>query len=114
MKLPRSVTVGHLKLRLREMPTAEANERGIDGWFDYENGRIDVAESLTPSVKAEITLHELLHAAFYVAKTDMSEDVEEKVVSALAPVLLSVLRDNPTLVSALRKASKQLSKEATP
>lgn len=111
MKLPRSVTVGHLKLRFRELPQTEAVERGIDGWFDYENGRIEVAESLTPSVKAEITLHEILHAAFYVAKTGASDDEEEKVVSALAPVLLSVIRDNPSLISTLRKAAKQLSKE---
>lgn len=111
MKLPRSVTVGHLKLRFRELPNEEAVERGIDGWFDYENGRIEVAEGLSPSVKAEITLHEILHAAFYVAKTGLSDDEEEKVVNTIAPVLLSFLRDNPSLVTLLRKASKELSRE---
>jgi hypothetical protein len=42
---------------------------------------------------------------------DVSDDEEEKVVNTIAPVLLSVLRDNPSLISTLRKASKEFSKE---
>jgi len=106
LKLPRSITVGHMKLRFREMPTDEAQEKQIDGLFDYENGRIDVAEKLTGSVKAEIALHEVLHAAFYVAKLDTPE--EERIVTGLAPVLLSVLRDNPSFINTLRKAAKEI------
>lgn len=93
------------------MPTPEAEHKDIDGWFDYENGRIDVAENLTPSVKAEVALHEVLHAAVYVAKLGLSEEDEEKVVSGLAPVLLSVLRDNPSFINTLRKAAKEIPQE---
>lgn len=106
MKLPRFVTVGHLKLRVVEISADEATARGINGEFDYENGKIELAANLVPSVKAEIALHEVLHAAFEVAKLKATEEGEETFVSGLAPVLLSFIRDNPTFLRELAKAAK--------
>lgn len=108
MKLPRYVTVGHMKVRMTALSVLEAQERGIDGWFDYENARIDVADSLAPSVKAETALHEVLHAICYVAKMEITEEDEERFVNRITPFLLQFLRDNPTFITSLRKAAKAI------
>lgn len=49
-------------------------------------------------------LHEVLHAVIGVSTMELyhaEDNLEEKVVGQLAPLLLAVLRDNPELVAAL-------------
>lgn len=73
-----------------------------DPWGDTQfiNEQIRVRATATPRVKRETLLHETLHAATFF--TGMSEELskraEERLVNRLAPVLLMILRDNPSLV----------------
>lgn len=51
-------------------------------------------------VQRDTLMHELLHALSDTYGVEWVKD-EERMVSRLAPLLLTVLRDNPTLVEAL-------------
>ena len=57
---------------------------------------------LSGTVAAECLLHELLHAIYdQTSLRGGGKSAEEDVVSAISPLIVSVLRDNPTLVALL-------------
>ncbi|MCA3704240.1 MAG: hypothetical protein INF12_14555 [Methylobacterium sp.] len=106
MKLPESVQIGHMRVAVVAMPERSGSRKDADGWFDYQRATIEVWDGLAPQVKAEILLHEILHAACIAGNTGLEGDTEERVVNGLAPVLLMLLRDNPDLFHELREALK--------
>jgi hypothetical protein len=106
MELPESVQVGHLRIAVVAMSERSSARKDADGWFNYQHATIEIWDGLAPQVKAEILLHEILHAACIVGNTGVEGDVEERVVTGLAPVLLMLLRDNPETFAALAGAVK--------
>ena len=101
MKLPEAIRIGYLVIRVREMDEEEACHRGINGWWDYEKATIEIAASLAPAVKAEIFLHEVLHACCTLGNVDISDEQEESAVNGIAPRLLQFLVDHPNIVAAM-------------
>ena len=78
---------------------------------------IYIRPDLPPMVERETLLHEVMHAAYYVAGNpfgwmnlapDDDEDremsLEEQTIRFTSPLILSVLRDNPDLVAYLTQA----------
>lgn len=65
--------------------------------------RILVDHEMSHSQIQETILHEALHAMYDLsgATFDLEDNTEERLVRALAPVLLRFLRDNPKLLQAL-------------
>lgn len=62
--------------------------------------RVDVSAPFT--LTADTLLHEILHACWnQTPLRERDEDDEERTVTALTPLLLGVLRDNPDLVAYL-------------
>jgi hypothetical protein len=76
------------------------------GRVDLDRGIIRIDDPQPPSVVADATLHELLHAIW--AERGLPErSREERVVTALAQGLVSVFRDNPGLLAYLDKLMKE-------
>lgn len=61
--------------------------------------RIIIDTDNGPDQLRDVTLHELVHACLAVVMDDNPDAVEERMVSALAPMLLYVLRRNPHIVA---------------
>lgn len=71
---------------------------GLDfGETDIEKLEIRLHPDRHPQVQKETLLHETLHACMNVAALDheLGEELEEKVVRRLTPVLMCVLTRNP-------------------
>lgn len=102
MKFPSKVRVGAHVYSLRF--DDELHRHNLTGLCSTEPLWISIApNTMAPTSEKETVLHELMHAAWNqtsLAKKVSSDDQEEA-VWALAPLLLSVLRDNPKLVSYL-------------
>lgn len=85
----------------------EVEDEDLDGNLGDTNGntgRVRIRKSLSPSLKRETVLHELIHAALAASGhgtliVHMKD--EEHLVSVLAPVLLHTLRENPDLAAYL-------------
>ncbi|MES1994455.1 MAG: hypothetical protein V4457_12900 [Pseudomonadota bacterium] len=71
------------------------------------NQTLHIRPDLTPQQQASALIHEVIHAcfhAFFLPEGNMSE---EDVCSRLEVPLTNVVRDNPKLFEALRKALLQ-------
>lgn len=80
---------------------------GGSGSCNFHDHRIEVTLGFSPLYTKETLLHEVLHAAWERAfpNAPLSWDAqEEKFIRAISPVLLGILRDNPTLVRYLTEA----------
>lgn len=93
--LPNWVQIGYLCIQVREMSAEEAQERGVNGWWDYEQATILVAENLDQQVKREIFLHELLHACCTLGNAQVDSEAEERVVNGIAPLLIHSMIEQP-------------------
>ena len=72
---------------------------GLNGLADCDGLEISVVKSLKLDTEQDILLHEVLHAV----EGQMGLDVEDTVIERLATGLLAVLKDNPNLMSYLRR-----------
>lgn len=104
MRLPKEILVGpHLyRIRMAKRDEIHLAHAGALGQCEASSTTIYVNPHMSDSQTADTLLHELLHAAF--DQTSMRQGNmgnEEEVVSALAPILLTMLRANPELVEVL-------------
>lgn len=105
MDMPPSIKVGpHVYSVVRETKATMPN---LVGDSDFDKMRIRVRKPLRKSKAQEILLHELLHATTYPNYTGAYLEDErytpEEIVSAVSPVLLQVLQENPDLLEYLTK-----------
>lgn len=102
--LPASVKVGAFDYAIERWSACAA--AGARRWGECSHTeyviRVQV-EVPSPVKAAEVFLHELSHAVFYVAGVE-DDDKEERIVNLTAPVWLMVYRDNPWLHVWLRDA----------
>lgn len=102
------VQVGPLTYRITDDPREwEADHIELSGHYGYTDHRrglifIDAGEASSSMVPV-ILLHELMHAAAFAAgQLDNRKRREEDWVVLVAPVLVSILRDNPGLDAFLK------------
>lgn len=106
MKLPASVKVGNYTFTVHAVPGHEMDKRQAAGQFSGYAQTIDLRTDMGDANLRDALLHEVLHGVLYahglarVLELD-ADGHEEKLVSALTPVILGVLRDNPALVKFL-------------
>ena len=99
MKPPAAIIVGPHTYGVEVVPEIPGS---LLGEADHCTLTIRVVADLPDSVTAEVVLHELLHCLIDQGPLrDFDSDVEESIVSALAPPLLDALRRNPKLVALL-------------
>lgn len=105
MKYPRLAIIGPFRFQLRWSTRAiKAEEREFGplyGITDKQTQEILCRRDTTYDRSCVTLTHELLHAMFHAAGDPLREKTEEKAVTALAPVLVSFLRDNPHIISFL-------------
>jgi len=80
-------------------------DEAVAGLYNSTTQQISIAADLGFERQRATFLHEVLHACLTI--TDLASllanDLDEHVVSALAPVLLAWMRDNPDWVSYLQE-----------
>lgn len=106
MKLPKHVTVGPHRYRIRSTGKRTLLKlQGLMGQTDSRSNEIHVSPQQSDDQQADTLLHEILHAAYdQTSLRHLDAEGEEAVVSALAPILLGVLRNNPDVVRVLTRA----------
>lgn len=109
--MPRHVLVGYAPITVREMPGDEAVARDLNGYWNYEESLIEVAENISPQVKAEVLLHEILHACCTFGNVGLSDEDEERVVQGISSVLLDVLCNNPKVLDWMQEQINNRRKE---
>lgn len=106
MKLPKHVTVGPHRYRIRSTGKSTLLDlQGLMGQTDSRSNEILVSPDQSDGQQADTLLHEILHAAYdQTSLRRLDAEAEEAVVSALTPILLGVLRNNPDIVKVLTGA----------
>ena len=102
-ELPKSIRVGYRTYAVEDWPAIQASAAARWGECDPTNLVIRVRVDLAQMIRAEVLLHEVLHAAYDMGRLEPGAD-EEKTVSVLANQLAQVWRDNPDLVSFLSES----------
>lgn len=103
MKRPRRVEVGPFRFRVRWSRKATHAAACADGDLvlgscSHRTETITVDPDQTPGMQRDTLLHECLHAVLGNSGAQLEDDEEERLVRTLSPLLLDLLRRNPTLV----------------
>jgi hypothetical protein len=100
MDMPKTVKVGaHTYAVLRK---TKAQMNTDLGGCDTNTLQISVQQRLKKSKAKEILVHELLHACTHPSFMGIDDKfTDEDFVTAVAPVLLQVIQDNPDLLGYL-------------
>ena len=82
---------------------AATNSAGLVGQTDHCLNTITIDPALSPTMKRDTLLHEVLHAVFSATgvSRDLGSEKEEDAINRLTPTLLAVLRRNPELLAYL-------------
>lgn len=97
-QLPRTLKVGS---RHYTVTQKSLGNRPYIGLCHPYHGRITLEKSLPADYKAEVSLHESLHAIFYACDFNLDAEDEERLVRALSRHLAAFLCDNPRYVKYL-------------
>lgn len=104
-KLPATLSIGAhaFTVDTSEDVRQRLEEDGSRGDTRSDRALIQIASTLAPTVQAEVIVHEALHAAW--AQTSLrlrfEHDQQEEIITALAPLVLGLVRSNPDLVAFL-------------
>lgn len=104
MTIPKSVVVGPHTVTVRSDPDTclLLREDGKSGDSLKPQLVIRVDTTCPHTTAADTLLHEVLHHIWDITSLRLGDNErEERVISALSPLLLDVLRRNPTLVTYL-------------
>lgn len=79
------------------------------GMTNHEHLTIAVKDNQIPLEEADTLVHEILHVLWYhmALYADIDDDIEERVVRAMATALTASLRENPMLLAYLTSALKE-------
>lgn len=97
--MPSTVKVGPHVYSILRLPKKQME--GDLGSCDFTTLTIRVRSGLRKSKSREILLHEVLHATTHPSVCDEKPMLDEEFVTAVSPVLLQVLQENPPFVEYL-------------
>ena len=97
---PSPVKVGAFRYTVSEEPIPH-EEQPAWGLTEPRSERITLEPGQSPNFKRDTFLHELLHACLFASGMPLGHEEEERIVSALTPILLDTLRRNPAVVAYL-------------
>jgi hypothetical protein len=103
-KLPTKLRVGYRDYAVEDWASNLANVSDQLGECDRINCIIRIRTDLIPTVKAEVLMHEVLHAAYHMGSADNAD--EEKLVSILGNQMTQIWRDNPDFVAFMSASLK--------
>lgn len=97
--LPKTVVVGPFHYDVHLWKEADAVSSEAAGLCDSHRNAILIKENLNDQTRAEVLMHETLHAIFYTSGLTMVStgvgQSEEMIVSQLALGLVALIRANP-------------------
>ena len=99
MDMPKTIKVGAHTYSVLRKTKAQMNTDL--GGCDCNLLQITVQQRLKKSKAKEILVHELLHACTHPSFLGNEKFTDEDFVTAVAPVLLQVIQENPELVAYL-------------
>lgn len=76
------------------------------GFCNNDDGLITIEKKVIhPIFQTEVLLHEILHGIFHMwgINTNMSDENEEALVNTIGLALITVFRDNPTLLPQIQR-----------
>ena len=89
MKIPKQLKIfGHQYEAVEDKNFHELS--GFAGEFDFKKHKITIAKDFPTTAKEEVLLHELIHAASYYLKLELTEQQ----VHALSSGLYNIWKDN--------------------
>jgi len=95
----KSVKVGPTDFSIEYVPLNDE----LFGDFSYINSRIRIEQNLKGTALVDTVLHEILHAIWKLGQLKDKREDEERAVAIMATYLTQVLRDNPTMLTWLKK-----------
>tara|TARA_R100000541_G_scaffold53380_2_gene61418 strand:- start:383 stop:682 length:300 start_codon:yes stop_codon:yes gene_type:complete len=95
----KSVKVGPTDFSIEYVPLNDE----LFGDFSYINSRIRIEENLKGTALVDTVLHEILHAIWKLGQLKDKREDEERAVAIMATYLTQVLRDNPVMLTWLKK-----------
>lgn len=106
MNLPKKIKIGHLDYTVEIVSKELADLKGYYGEIKPDEQEIKLGENHTDQRRADILLHEVLHALFKYMGIQGGKDFEENVIQPLSGGICAVMRDNPDLFPFLQKVLK--------
>lgn len=102
MTLPAFIQVGPIRYSLKiDQAALDHTGTGKSGSTLHNSQAILLCDNEGPDQQADTVLHETLHAILAQTYGELSVDEDERIISALSPLLLDTLRRNPDLVAYL-------------
>jgi predicted nucleic acid-binding protein len=95
----KSVKVGPTDFSIEYVPLNDE----LFGDFSYINSRIRIEQNLKGTALVDTVLHEILHAIWKLGQLKDKREDEERAVAIMATYLTQVLRDNPNMLTWLKK-----------
>jgi len=96
MEAPDVINLLGYDIRVRFRPIIIVEDSSALGTYIQDKTEIQLKSSMSKSAERNTLLHELIHAILQEYELD-----SEELVRVLTPALLSLLRNNPTLVGYL-------------
>ena len=96
MDMPKTVKVGPHTYSVLRLSKSQMN--GDLGGCDTNTLQLSVQQRLKKSKAKEILVHEMLHSCTHPSFLGDDKFTDEDFVTAVAPVLLQVIQDNPDLL----------------
>lgn len=96
MNAPSTIKILHMEFELRFVDETFFDAAAAFGYCDKKRLIISVCDKLRPALKADTTLHEVLHGIHFVVGCE-DEMKEEQIALQFSGPLCMVIRDNPQL-----------------
>lgn len=99
MKFPDYLVIGPHRYVVTTFSKGVAEALHLNGRIVHQDLKIELDDTMAPSLRAETLIHEGLHGIWRIV--DLPRKGEEGIVTRLAPALISFCRDNPGIKSLL-------------
>lgn len=98
---PQHLLVGPFQYAIKDWTDIEAEAAQALGYCDRIRNIIKIKTGLNDQTRAEVLLHEVLHAMFYnsgLTHSDVLTEREEMIVSQFGLGLIALIRTNPNFM----------------
>jgi hypothetical protein len=103
MEAPALVRILGSDVEVVFLPSVAVDNEQVMGTYEQEQSRILIKSSMSRSSVRDTLVHEIIHAILQHYEMD-----SEKIVRILTPAIVSIIRDNPQLISFLTAGTESL------
>jgi hypothetical protein len=92
-----TVRIGPIDYEIVYVPDLQDGGKGLDGWFRFDDARIEIKSSLSIQARRQVLWHEIIHGIFMMVGGMPGTERQEDFIDALAYAIMDTLRNNPWL-----------------